>query len=1545
MSIYNNVQQAQYNNVQNGQYNNVQNGQYNNVQNGQYNNANRQYYNAQNGMNNYQRVQNTPQQQNPVYMRKPLNYVDQYTGEKIPLQYQQYVQQPRIDRLQRNSNPTQFFNNPEYSTQDLFLQNQIPNQEEAVVKQRIDNEWNIRTQKVTINVDSKARDFKTSDYENFIADNRNELSVQGMWLSSYIFPNNFNINFNQQYANIKTVKLTSATFPNTRSRTAMYIDDTNNYFYISVVMKCPWLSYNFHIDQTTNLFDFQTFAFSVSDMYINLYKFFQEIEKPYGIPRQITDTTVNNYKTSSVDVYPYTYTFGTFTNDGDWSWNGNKIFNVSINQLNNMEFFAITKTPIIFDNGKNYNCSYYIDTVVTNFSNTQSTYDTYIIEHYCTHTYDDPQGRPNLYTTYTISLTHTFPAHITVQLVTFFPNDLQDNTVYILGQIDETTGVITPVENVVQNGLTLSFNRVTFKQLREYTYTIHYELIVHESADISYSRQLDVMYSVGYEFINPAMITGSIDNVTSASETNYFLMNGTLNGQIYYEKPLNNLICAVVDAEWQSENKSHTDTLQGYTTGIQFNSVEIGWQYYIPVGGKVNYLTMSAGILNNINFYTEYDETTHGENTQYYATFVQGVPSILGNSLSHLTQYVTRAIRNYFIANNMDYSTFQWTYTNDLYMSGETVSKISIPYGEYTLDELLTILSQQIIKVKSVKNIITSADGRDYIENVNDNSKIYFFNVVQFQCKLNVTTEYYKNSYLLKFEINPDSITPLQEQIDITIPTADKSAYTYSFTPSTVLYDIVGLHISTYNATGEIILQKFFTLDPFYFHQESEPEISFVKTVKNPEYTRYNYSYNVRGTIQDDELSWLTFFPAPLYMYNRTYVFPVNCSVTITPASEMYVLDGEQHDKFTLFKILPELPEGFTLEGTTIKGSSPIPFESLHYVYFYYYSGVQFKYYQQIKLINAGFMYNYSTVKLLNGYRFKGVQQLRVDSDIIATPYTNISVQLDKSWTELSNETNNHANNIIAIGDGINIGYLTGDIYGTPESTFQMTLSLTGEYNFQYYGYADVGTFTITDPDGVELSSDNAYIQSTSVELYSVDADKFYGDNSFMVYTYNYITDPDNDIPQFVCWMKPIKNQINNFMSYHIFANDVVSTKLLTELHFSYTNSKTLTQTRYLVDYYKPTQVFTMEQTTLPSIRSWTTSEYTEDIINHQYANTIYLDQYSIAENAVIYPLRKLMFGYATSNTIDINLYGFGNDIQFTPSSNELLSRIWYAIPIYVKNELNGYIFSEYYCTNWVTEEVIEGQTCRLYYPKESYSVNPITNVVNRIDPTTTLYANILDMSVALSGDINSSNMELYKYCLYNRCKMDYDVQYYPANLNTTLYNQITVPDTYSNNNLLGVQIAAKVNKIVPIVDEILSEYDYYNFQDFIWLQISVDNYGQFQNIFDPYTNRWYFAKIFFKRCEKRNDVSFNYFECPLYLCKSLNYIQELNGLDVKIYDRYGRLYSDYNSTHYNFSFTLEIEYFIDDIRANGVSSRRPTQDNVTYSEELMTMQRLSGRK
>ena len=113
--------------------------------------------------------------------------------------------------------------------------------------------------------------------------------------------------------------------------------------------------------------------------------------------------------------------------------------------------------------------------------------------------------------------------------------------------------------------------------------------------------------------------------------------------------------------------------------------------------------------------------------------------------------------------------------------------------------------------------------------------------------------------------------------------------------------------------------------------------------------------------------------------------------------------------------------------------------------------------------------------------------------------------------------------------------------------------------------------------------------------------------------------------------------------------------------------------------------------------------------------------------------------------------------------------------------------------------------------------------------------------------------------------------------------------------------------------------------------------------IFDPLTNRWYFAKVFFKFCKERNDVSYNYFECPQYLCKNLNYIQELNSMQVRIYDKYGNLYSDYNSTHYNFSFTLEIEYFIDNIRANGASSKRPTQENVLYSDELLRMQRINN--
>ena len=1742
------------------------------------------------------RYQNSQQLQNPVYMRKPLNYVDQYTNDRIPLNYQQHIQQSTIDRLHEESNPTQFFNNPEYSSQDLFLRNQIPNQEEAVIKQKIDNEWNIRTQNVTINIDSRARDFLTEDYENFLEDDRNEVSIQGMWLSSYIFPNNFKVNFNKQYANIKTVKLTSAIFPNTRSRTIMYIDDTNDHFFVSMVMKCPWLSYNFHIDQTTNLFDFQNFAFSVSNTYINLYKFFQEIEKPYGIPRNISDNTINNYPVTNIDLFTYNYSFENFTSTEDWSWNGNHTFNLSINHNNNVQFFATTQSPIIFDSGKNYNCSFNIETSVVNSSLTsKEPFDRYIIEHFCEHTYIDlSYTLYTLYTTYSVSFKHNFPEFLSISLVTSIPDELEDNVIYILGQIDPNQeNVIIPVEDVIQNGLTIGFNRNTFIQLRAYSYTIQYIFEVHETSDIVYTNTLNVIYNFQYYNITQSIITGNISNITSASETNYFLMNGIINGQIYFNNVnLANMICSVVNAEWESENKTHIDTLQGYTTDIIRMSTEFGWQNYMQVGGKVNYITMSAGVMNNINFYSIDDNTT-----KYYGTYIQGVPSIAGNSLSHLSQYITRAIRDYFNKNNLDYSTFSWEYTNDLFMSDETKTRINIPYGNYTLDELINIISQQPIKIKSAKNIITSVDGIDYIENVKDNSRFYFFTVVQFQCKFIVTTEYYKNSYLLKFEVDNTSIQTLEEPISLSAYN-----YTYTFTPATVMYDIVCLHLSKYNVTGETILQDFFTLDPFYYHQETTPEISHVQNIKNPEYTKYNYSYNVSQIILNDALTPLTFYPAPLNMYNPVYVFPVNCFIKITPATAMYGDVNNQKDRFRFYKIVPDLPEGFELNGSTITGTSDKPFESIHYVYFYYYSGEDFQYYQQIKLINTSFTYNYSTVKLLNGYRFQGIEQLKIDSNIIATPYTNISVQLDKNWINLSNQLNYHNNNIINIGAGINIGYLTGDIYGTPQSEFQMTLNLTAQYNYNYYGIVDVGIMLIYYPNtnsnsdvidsnsdiinsnsndiidssvntnttrfmlqnintsvenatdetnvlnginntvngvnnvvtgdnnvitgdsneisgnqnklsgdnnlvygevnvvtrdnnvvtgdsneiggdnnklsgnsnlvygevnevtgdnnklisnnnlvngnkniinsGVNnfsdynnvvngdnnningysnkvtnnentvngnnnevtgnindingdnnivngnqniinncdnnevtgnnnviyngygniingdnnvvynniqytlLTSSNAYIQSTSVDLYSVNADNFYGDNSFMVYAYNYVTDLDTNIPQFVCWAKPIKNEINNFISFHIFAEDVVSTKLLDELHFSYTNSKDLVQTKYLIDYYKPTQVLTLEQTQLPSIRSWTTSDYTESIINAQYTNTTLLDYYSIAENAVIYPLRHTTFGYATSTTRDINLYKYNTEsIDFNPESNDILSRIWYAIPMYVKNELNGYIFSQYYITNWVTSEIIDGLDCRLYYPEGSFSIQPITDVVDRIDPTATQYANIIDISTALTDNIDSSNVNLYKYCLYNRCKMDYDIIYNPVNLNTTLYNNITVPDSYSNNNLLGVQIASKVNKIKPIVDEILSEYDYYNFEDFIWIQLYSDNYGEFENIFDPLTNRWYFAKIFFKRCEKRNDVSYNYFECPLYLCKNLNYIQELNQLQVRIYDKYGKLYNDYNSTHYNFSFTLDIEYFIDDIRANGLSSRRPTQDNVMYSEELMAMQRMTGRK
>lgn len=1454
--------------------------------------------------NNYKR-QNSLNLTNPNYIRKPFNYIDQYTNDRIPYNFSQNSIQPNIDRLSNESNPTQFFANPEYSTNNLFLTNQISDQNEAIIRQKIGNEWNVHTQTVTINIDSRSRDFKTSDYENFLADKRNDVSVQGLWLSSYIFPNNFKIDFNKQYQNIKTVKLTSAIFPNTRSRNIIYIDDTNNYFYVDVVMKSPWLPYNFHIDQTTNLFDFQNFAFNINNNYIKLYKFFQEIEKPYGIPRKITDTTVNNYVTTLLQMIYLNYLI-TYEDEENWFWgvlNGNtrniytdKKFSISINHLNNIEYYCKTN-DIVYDDGIN-KCNYSLITTINNYNNLNiAPYDNYIIEHYCN--YSNPDVG-----IFTISLEYTFHDNIIVDLVNEFPEILEDNHVYILGTLKDN--IIIPADDVVQNGISLSFNRNTYKFLKFCSYTINYNLHV-----------LDTIKTipVKFEFVNidltGSIISGNITDITSASDDNIFLMNGILNGQIQFNTELNNPICSIITVKWRSENDDHDDTLEGYSTNIIMNSVQIGYNYYLQIGGKANYITMSVGVLNNILIYTE----TVGK-TKYYGTYLHGIPSILGNSLNYTEEYITRAIKDYFNKNNLDYSIFQWSYTNDLFLSTPTTSKISIPYGEYTLNELINIISDQKITVKSVKNIITSADNIDYIENIKDNSRYYFFSVVQFQCKLKVSTEYYNNSYLLKFEIDNESIEPLNEPINLTA-----MDYTYTFTPTTVLYDIICMNVYKYNVTDETILQNVFTLDPFYFHKDSEAEITYLQTIKNPEYTRYNFAYNVKSTIEDENLDKLTFFPSPIYMYNRSYVFPCGCNIEITPDS---------NSNFKLFTILPELPEGFYLEGTTIKGKSDKSFESIHYVYYYYYAGENFRYYQQIKLINVEFKYNYSEVKLLNGFRFKGIQQLNIDSDIIAKPFTNITVQIEN----MSNENLSPVKNVINIGNGINIGYLTGDIYGIPTTEFQITLNLTGEFNIKSYGDVDIGKLKIYN-DINQLTDENKFIKSTSIKLYSLSPDRFYGDNSFMIYSYNYITD---DIPQFICWAKPIKNEINNFISFHIFADDPISNKLLDELHFSYKNSKDIVKTQYLLDYYQPTQVLTMEQTRLPSIRSWTTSSYTENIINHQYANTILLNHYEITDNAVIYPLRANMFGFATSLTKNIDVYA--NKDIFNPNDN-LLNRLWYALPGYVKNELNGYIFSQYYIDDWIIETEINNHKFYLYYPKGSFSITPITDNVDRIDPTITQYGNILDFSLALNNI--QTDAKLYKYCLYNRCRMNYDIIYNPVNIDKTTYNSITLPDIYSNNNILAMQIGAKMNKIEPIVDKILSENDYYNFEDFLWIQLYCDNYGEFENIFDPLTNRWYFAKVFFKFCKERNDVSYNYFECPQYLCKNLNYIQELNSMQVRIYDKYGNLYSDYNSTHYNFSFTLEIEYFIDNIRANGASSKRPTQENVLYSDELLRMQRINN--
>lgn len=1555
---------------------------------------------------NYRR-QNSYQFVSPDYIRKPFNYIDQYTNERIPYNFPPQQQRPNINKLTDKSNPTQFFSNPEYSTNDLFLVNQVANQDEAIIRQKIGNEWKIYTQTENINIDSRAREFYINDYKQYLMDDRNNVSLQGLWLSSYLFPNNFRIELNKQYDKIKTIKMTSAIFPNTRSRNAIYIDDTNNYFFIDCVMKCPWLPYNYHIDQTTNLFDFQYFSFNISDKLNKLYKFYYEIEYPYGIPRNVGDDTINNFilkKPNDEFMLSYvTYEIFPGVEDKDvippqyWSYDIEnkhheiKNMNIMIYNDENMEY-SCTSHEITFNN-KVIDCKYYLIIDVFNDQNILRSINEYeqskrsideLQNKYEINISCDvinPSRKPvNIKGIYSLRIHINVNEDITLKTVEKDPLNefeqksteddeieyLKDDIIYILGGSIKDSVIVTEDE---YPKVSIIFNSNTFKKLTG-GIVIKYILQIEEDNQIKYSDVIPVeldFNKVNVLATQVCMVTGEIRDLYKSPGTSF--IDGTFTGQVYIDKSyinFNNFIFAAMDMKWKSSNniKDDYDILDGYSVNI-IQKIQEGkseYERFLQVEGNIKYITNSMKVLNNI----------HVVDNKYYGTYLQGLPSIIGNSLNNIEFYITRAINDYCTAHNINYGAFEWEYTDGILISESIKQKIEIPYGEYSLEELIDTISSQKIKVKSVKNIIKSNE-KNYITNINDDSVYYFFCVVQFQCRLKVTTEYYYNSYLLKFEIDNESIEPLEEPIDLymkytntyitgefTNPetymkeyhtATEVLEYTHTFTPSTILYDIVCCHLYDYDhisTTGLLILQDFFTLEPFYFHRNIDPNVTYFQTKKNENYHKYNYTVNVPSVIIDKSFNEVEYYPSIVHAFNRSYVFPAKCHITIKPTLE---------NKVIIKDVIPPLPKGFSVEEkinengeleTNIVGMSDIGFQSIHYIYFEFTKYDEtFKYYQQVKLINVEFKYNYSEVKLLKGYSFRGIQQLEIDTDIIASPFTNINVDIDKSWIDISNKNKSPADNVIDIGCGINIGYINGNVYGVPTSEFQMTLNITAEFNYRAFVTDDnnpanpdhnfIGELLIRPPGyDKDISLDNPYYQSTKITLYSLDADKFFGDNSFMIYSYDYVYDDTDFSPQFVCWAMPIKNEINNFISFHIFADDTISNKLLNELHFSYKNSKDVVKSRYLLDYYHPSLISANENKELPTVRSYTTNYYTNNIIEHQYNATKLLDQHVDNELDNIYPLRSGLFGYAPDFVRDLNLYKFGIDDKiFNPSEN----KIWYAIPGYVKNELNSFIFSQYYIDNWETEVTIDNIKYRVYYPKNSIQ---ITTIVDTQNPLNTQYANILDFSYALN-DLKT-DVKIYNYCLYNRCSMTSQIIHNPINIDRKTYNEITLSDKDDDYNVMGMQIASKMNKIEPLMDKVLSKYDYYNFEDFLWISIYCDNYGEFQNIFDPLTNRWYFAKIFFKKCEKRNDISYNYFECPTYLCKNLNYIQELNSLQIKIYDKYGNLYSDYNSPKFNFSFTLEIEYFIDNIRANGESSKRPTQENVMYNEELSTLQRINNR-
>lgn len=1368
-----------------------------------------------------------------------------YSSSQRSYRPPQSIRSTNATSLHANSHPTHFLESPERTMQSYFLTNQInPNPD----KQHQDESWNVYTQTTTIAIDSRAREYSVADYLNFVQDTRNQLSAQGKWLDSYLFPNNFYLPLNHQYGNVKRIRLVSTTFVNTRSRTQLYIDDTNDHLFVQMAIAAPWLSMRYHVVPNMSLIDAMYLSCTMAGKEGTIVPFYQEIPTTYGVPRSNITDTVNETTTMAM-MHGLTYAFSELPDGYFWSGGSPNFVNTTVSKNSSTDRELIAQSNAIKGSDDNYHVRILFRTI-----------DKW------TRTADDgtPIGDP--IAVYQVVFQMNAMAYNISDPVLFIfgPNDLPSQEVIITRT--DTNG-LNPV-------ITCTFDQRLFDSILRIE--VHYEKVVYDSASWTTEPLVTLYMSTEQIELGTATINGVVTDLVAMDD--FRSVQGVFGGFVLFDNVVgesvtddgetaatiglpvglpigpvipggiriggvDNVLTGTIYFEWSSGN------LNGYVTSA-INDTGTG--FYFQVTGIATYETSKPAVYNNIRRYNT-DDGIH-----YYGTFVQGNPMSIKNN--ELKTYIARTLEQVTggVWSENDISDVVYTTT-------ASAARLDIPYGAYTIDELLTVLSKSV-SVMTTRSVLSSS----YKEI--DESRWYVMFVVAMQVPIQVTAVYSNSSYLLKFAVSSEP-TAVTESVTVQLPESTLSFQIESDQP------ICGLYVARMvkNMYGDWEVRSYSPLEPFVTVPIVPSEL-IVPTIKTSTIPQYNY-----GIVSSTEIDGVYYNTTTARYFRASYIFPVYSTIHI-PCTDVVIES-----------ISPELPDGFTYDENGIYGSSTEQFSSFHFVYFRLVQtgpyGRVYRYYQNVNLVNLPFSYNYKSVRLLVNTAFTNIEQLQLDAE-------NLFGQLTASpFYKVKCDHVTDAGTKYQVEPGVYMSKLTGAIYGTPETEFDITLTVYAKFNQADFSNGINITLPSSNIEGI--FEDDMYV--TTIRLASVSTDAFYG-NTAMMYTV-YVNEGSN----YMAWGTPVTIKMSDFISFHLLANDKQSEQLMQDLYFNYTHSRSLLTRNYLYGYYQPTIVSVAENTSQPTKFSFSYSEYTNAYRGIQY------DQQEHLSQDPIYPLRKGIYGYASDTTRALNTY-MANTASSTSTSpfDPISGTLWTAIPVFVVNEVDGFLFGGPSVAQYQMKYDSNG------LPLTAQSIDTIDTVVDRIDSTSTRYMNILDVQQVLQ---DVTPITTISPVLYNRSTMIQDAVYAPTALVDGVWNQLTIEST---NRPFSIMLGAHYNHIEPLVDRVLSEYDYYNFQDYVWLSITVDNYGEFENIYDVYTNRWYFAKIFFKKCEKRYDTSFNYFECPPYETRRMNYIQELNAIQVRIYDRNGNLFADYNSMHFNFSFILEIEYFVDDIRVNGVNTMRP---------------------